>query len=514
MDDNNPVTHSSGLMPLWYGFVVFVSSACLLVLEIVAGRLLAPYIGVSLYTWTSIIGVILAGMALGNWAGGRLADQHPEHWVIGAVLAASGISSLAILFMLMIVAPWVQANALTLLGASFIYVLLLFFIPAVFLGVVTPLITTMNLAISDATGRVVGRLHALAALGSITGTFVTGYWLVQWFGTRAIVTATGLVLVAMAVPFLFQRVKLMAVFAGAVLLVVALAIAAQGFVNPCDVESRYYCIRVVEEDIGRAGVTGQSLVLDHMTHSTNHPSQPEYLLTPYVQAMDALMQQYFSDSRLQGSAILFAGGGAYTHPRAFRAFYPDADITVVELDDEVTAVVESRMSVDTSNMSVVHGDIGRVVATLPEQRFDVVVLDVFHDLVIPYHLTTREFFATVRQRMPDDGLFLINVVDIFPDPKLVKALLKTLARYYSYVDVWMERPPGKQGRLTYVISAVNKSAFPGKVSSRNGIKRTWYRLTEAVKTAGTPMPQIPELTSDYAPVERLLSTLLTTQSGL
>jgi spermidine synthase len=144
----------------------------------------------------------------------------------------------------------------------------------------------------------------------------------------------------------------------------------------------------------------------------------------------------------------------------------------------------------------------------------VVVLDVFHDLAIPYHLSTREFFAAVRARLRDDGLFLINVVDVFPDPRLVKALLKTLSAQFESVDLWMERPPNEAGRLTYVLSAGNGDGLPDRVSATRGASRTWYRLTEAIAGTGTPMQGIPQMSSDYAPVERLLSTLFTTRSGL
>src|SRR3954469_5785540 len=77
--------------------VVFVASCCTLILELVAGRILAPYIGVSLYTWTSIIGVVLAGISLGNYLGGRIADRWPFRSTLGVLLTAGGLASLAIL---------------------------------------------------------------------------------------------------------------------------------------------------------------------------------------------------------------------------------------------------------------------------------------------------------------------------------------------------------------------------------------------------------------------------------
>jgi len=193
---------------LWYGITVFLSSALLLVLEIVAGRLIAPYVDVSLYTWTAIIGVILAGLSLGNWFGGVWADAGADEKAAGITLAVGGLSCLAILVLLMLVAPVIQESRLSLLSASFIYVLALFFLPAVLLGVVTPLLTTLALRLDPRSGHVVGRMHALAALGSIAGTFMTGYWLVQTFGTKNIIVGASLGMFFLAAPFLRGATKL------------------------------------------------------------------------------------------------------------------------------------------------------------------------------------------------------------------------------------------------------------------------------------------------------------------
>ena len=190
---------------IWYAATVFVSSACLLVLEIVAGRLLAPYVGVSLYTWTAIIGVILAGLSLGNWLGGVWADRGGGEYAVGFTLLAAGAASLGILLLLTWIAPLVNEQRFGLLGTSFILVLTLFFVPALLLGVVTPILTTLALQLPLRTGRVVGTLHALAALGSIAGTFLTGYLLIQYLGTRLVVFGTALTLV-LAMLMGFSRV--------------------------------------------------------------------------------------------------------------------------------------------------------------------------------------------------------------------------------------------------------------------------------------------------------------------
>ena len=72
-------------------FVVFVSGAVVMILELVASRLLAPYVGTSLVVWTSLIGVILGSLSLGYWWGGRLADRRPEPRMLSLILLAAAV---------------------------------------------------------------------------------------------------------------------------------------------------------------------------------------------------------------------------------------------------------------------------------------------------------------------------------------------------------------------------------------------------------------------------------------
>src|SRR5580765_6640638 len=143
--------------------LAFVGSGCLLIIEIVAGRLLAPTLGVSLYTWTSVIGVVLAGIALGNYFGGKLADRRPNRSVLAMIYAAGAAASVAILA----IVPWVDHLQLPDGAPAVMQVLwlnaLLFLLPATILGAATPLITRLALEAVDHTGRVVGRIQASAA---------------------------------------------------------------------------------------------------------------------------------------------------------------------------------------------------------------------------------------------------------------------------------------------------------------------------------------------------------------
>ena len=496
-----------------YGLVVFLSAAILLVLEIVAGRLLAPYIGVSLYTWTSIIGVILAGLSLGHWVGGYLADRGAGHLTVGIVLLIAAVTTLAVLPVLLLVAKTVQDQSLGLLSASFIYVLSLFFIPAAAIGVISPLLTTLALGLDQRAGSVVGRMHALSAVGSILGTFVTGYWLVQWLGTRTIIWSSALALVLMALPFLIMKSRGVGALMGGAFVATLVALTAWssgGFRSPCDVESSYYCLRVVEEKDEVGIERGRSLIIDHMLHSTNAKHDPSLLLTPYLHAMDTLISAHFEHR--EPNKFLFGGGGAYTLPRAIQHRNTDTEIWVSEVDPAVTRLARETMYLDTGAMDIHHGDVRNLMRRATESSFDVVVTDVFHDIGIPWHLTTREFNGEVARVLGADGIYLINVIDVFPANRLVQSMLTTLQEDFEHIGVWVEQPPDKETRLTYVLTATHVPLGWETIASTAAPRRTWFNIADFVAQQAAENVA-PRITDDYAPVERLLEGMLVTRRG-
>ncbi|WP_455217251.1 fused MFS/spermidine synthase [Kaarinaea lacus] len=497
----------------WYGATIFLSSAILLVLEIVAGRLIAPYVGVSIYSWTSIIGVILAGLSLGNWLGGLWADRQGGEKAVGLVLILAAIFCIVSLLMLTVVAPVLQGSQLDLISASFLYVLSMFFVPAVLLGIVTPLLTTIALGLDKRTGHIVGRMHALAAMGSIFGTFITGYWLVQYFGTHAVVVGSGVCLVLLAIPYLRRlSIKTTSTLVVALVATILVTQMREGFSSPCQWESSYFCVRV-EDATSPVYGPARAMILDHLIHGINHETEPDLLISPYVHLMDELIRTYRGDDADAGLSYFFGGGGAYTQPRAVKAVYPNARVTVAELDPQVTATAQESMFLDTSGMEIIHQD-ARVVLSTSKERYDVVVADVYHDISIPYHMVTREFARSVKQHLTEDGLYLMNVIDKFPDPHLVKSLMKTLQSEFRHVGIWLERPPDEITRTTYVLSASNGRPLPDVVYSSYGFDRHWLKINEPLLAAGTPIDELPLLTDDFVPVERLLANLLFSKQAL
>ena len=499
-----PRRRAFGTPPILYGVTVFLSSAVTLVLEITAGRLIAPYVGVSIYSWTSIIGVVLAGLSLGSWIGGAWADsagasRNAPHGAdrdtpqgadrrAGLVLVAAALASLGVLLALTFVAPAIMAAELSPMGGAFVLALSLFFVPAVLLGVITPLLTTLALRRSERPGRVVGAMHALAALGSIAGTFAAGFWLIQYLGTRNILILCAAVLLALAVPFLLRRrgAGALALGAAGALLTGWITEARGGFLNPCATESQYYCIRVEPASADAPFGEARALVLDHLVHGISHATEPGMLVSPYVHLTDELVLGYLG-SEAADARYFFAGGGAYTHPRAVGALTPDASITVAEIDPAVTATAAKELYFDGTGMRILHTDARMALRRLGGERFDVVIGDVVHDLAVPYHLLTREYAALVKSRLEPDGLYVLNVIDAWPDPLLVKSLLNTLRGHFRHVHVWLETLPDAPVRETFILSATDRFEPPRAVAAQRGFERRWVRITHRLESSGAPL---------------------------
>lgn len=484
-------------------------AAASMALEIVAARLIAPWVGMSLYSWTAIITVVLAGLSLGHMAGGWLADRPRGRSVpAGAALMLAGATTLASLFVIRTVAP-ATLGALDPIAGIGALATAAFFLPSLFAGILSPLLTRMALDRTppDHRGRVLGQMFALGAAGAILGTVASGFWLISFLGSHAAVGIIALAYALLGLPFLSGPAR----FGGGA---VAAAILLAATVGPgriealtgwCDVESDYYCIRI--DPVGGAGREARVMALDHLAHGVNDSEDPTLIHSPYVQLVDEMVRLRLG--RLDSA--FFLGGGAYTLPRAWAARFPEASLMVAEIDPAVTTAAVDDMWVEPERLDIRHGD-GRVVLTrLPaERRFDVIFGDAFHDISIPAHLVTDEFHALVRKRLTPGGFYAINAVDGLTRPRFVAALARTLRARFEHVELWLDLDQlrGGGGRTTWVVVASDLPTGRDAIEAEAGFRRRWVRVpTEAVLEAAGAEGRI-FLTDDLAPVDRLMRHIL------
>ena len=295
--------------------------------------------------------------------------------------------------------------------------------------------------------------------------------------------------------------------AAAALALPAGASALPAYARLCDVESAYACLRVIDAE-PMVGRPARLLVLDHLAHGMNLRDEPSTFVQPYLHLVDELM--VVRGLPVSPSAF-FAGGGAFTLPRAWAADHPEARLMVAEIDPAIAALARRDFWLrDSPALEVVARDARAALqATPPGPRFDLVFADAFQDLAMPVHLVTREWHRAVRDRLKPGGAYLVNVMEDRRAPRFLLALLRTLAEDFAAVEVWVEtseQPAGR--RITYLVLASDTPSPATRIAARRGPERSWARLPPDYVASRWHAAQVPVLTDDFAPVDRLMSHLI------
>jgi SAM-dependent methyltransferase len=476
-----------------------------LVLEIAAGRLLAPYVGVSLTTYTGIIGAILAGIALGAWIGGKAADALGPVSLLGPAFILGGLSAIASV-------PIVGVVGEIGLGQGLVGIVTLattaFVLPAAILSATAPMLVRASLTDVATSGSIVGRLSAVATVGAITGTFLTGFVLLGLVPTRALIASVGIGLVAIGIVLtLWLRGRAQGRGRGPIVLAIAgvlftggLAVAAP---SPCDTESAYYCI-AIENDVADPNV--RILLLDNLTHSAVDLQDPTDLEFAY--------ERRFADATAPALArlgrppdVLHIGGGGFTFPRYIEATHPGARQTILELDPKIYEVAQEDLGyMPHDSIDVRLGDARQSIEALPSDSFDVVVGDAFGGLAVPWHLTTTEMLDQIDRVLRPGSAYVVNLID-YPPLRFVRAETATAATVFDHVAVIArQRTIDGEAGGNLVLYASDTPL------DRAGVDASMATWTEGAPTAIVSTPgdlatfigDSPILTDDFAPVDQLL----------
>ncbi len=492
-----PTAPKPQLAPATAAVLTFLAAGCVLVLEIAAGRLLAPYVGVSLTTYTGIIGVILAGISLGAWLGGRAADRWSPVRLIGPTLVAGGLTAIASV-------PIVANVGEVGIGQDLIAIVTLaaagFVIPATVLSAVAPMIVRASIVSIGTSGSTVGRLSAIGTAGAIVGTFLTGFVLLGLLPTRVLIVGTGalLVLLGLLVALVHGGRG-----GGAILAAIAVVTLAGAMTTPtlCDRESAYYCIRMVTDP---GNPNGRTLVLDGLRHA-------------HVDLGDPLDQQFrylrwFTDAvsgPITAAAgdvdVVHVGGGGFSFPRFLAATWPASRHTVLELDPVILATAKAEMGFsETDRIRVVVGDARLSLRSVATDSQAVAVGDAFGGLSVPWHLTTREFLAEVDRVLTPDGRYVMNLID-GPALRFTRAEAATLRSVFGHVVVIATRSSlsGDSGGNVVVVASqadLDAGAIRLALDARGDLDAQLVGGGDFVNFIdGAPL-----LTDDMAPVDLLI----------
>lgn len=488
-------------------FVTFYTGFSVLVFEITGARLVAPFVGTSLYVWTSIIGVILLSLAVGYGIGGWWADISASRKKISGLVFGASVAILGAFLAVEYFAYFLAQFSFDLRVTAFFLSLGLFAPASVLLGMVPPHVVKLALKDVNMTGKTVGRLDALSTLGSITGTFLSGFFLLPRFGTNWIMiflVVTLFLLSIIAAPKQQKRVKASYVFLLVfVVMMHNLTTWARASIDFIDVDTRYSRVQIYP-----SSYEGKEIL--RMQVNSNNSS------AMYTKDTDELVfdyTQYYDVYKLWGvdpKMTMMIGGAAYSYPKYFLQEEPGATIDVIEIDSKLTQLAREYFFLARSpQLGIYHQD-ARVLLnewqTTRKGQYDVVFGDAFKARYeIPYVLTTLESMQSVYEVLDEDGLYMINVIGALlgDNGELSRAIITTLQEVFPQVEVFLtEADPYEVQNLMVVAS---KKVVELKSDSEDEFLSN---LLDEYRFLGT----IPEfrfiLTDQYAPVEDLVGSYI------
>lgn len=487
---------------------VFVSGVTSMGLEILAGRVVAPQFGNSIYTWGSVIGVFLATLSLGYHFGGKRAARRASHERLAWLLLGTAAYVAFVVF----------ANDVLLVSASIVplpprmasvpAVVLLFGPPTYLLGYISPY--AAELAGSDGVGRVSGRVYAVGTAGSILGAFGTTFLLVPWLSVEHIGFSFGVLLVGTAAWLLgppVRREPVVATVGVGLLLVAAVGSGAIGVSTGGRIvyqtQTPYQEVEVVDRGDVR------TLYLDGRTHSAMDLDDPTRHVFTYTRYFH--LPYLFVDDPGTIERVLFIGGGGFSGPKRFAVEY-DATIDVAEIDPEVIQVAEEYFGLRPSDRLAVHAVGGRRFLRETDRTYDLIVVDAYKIDKVPFQLTTVEFMRLARSRLDEDGVLFVNLISAPSGPAstFYRAEYRTMQRVFPQVYSF-PTIGGTVVQNVEIVATKDPERVPEAVLlERNREHDIGIDLEVEIRQyrAEERTGDVPVLRDDRAPVDRLLDPMV------
>ncbi len=391
--------------------IVFLSGAIGMGLELIAARVLSPYVGSSNIVWTSIIGIILASMSIGYWIGGRKADKDANIDKLSNILLLAAIFTSAIPLLETIIVKVLAGMIPNLIIAAILCAIIVFSIPSFILAMISPFAVKIKSKEDNEIGSLSGRISSLSTIGSIVGTFLMGFILIPNIGVTNINIGMTVLLVLMSFiarekidkKFIYTNILLICI----ILILIILGKWLFKLSNPdiiLDTDSQYSRIWVKQIQTQKANY--KTLQVDTGLESYINQETGE-MGAKYLRYYDLF--EYFNK---EAKNTLLIGGAAYTYPIHYLQKYEDKKIDVVEIDNKMTqiAIEQFGLNINDSRLKVLNQD-GRSYLNYSKNKYDTILIDAFKGLNVPFELTTYEALVNARNMLNENGIVITNIID-------------------------------------------------------------------------------------------------------
>lgn len=496
-------------------FVVFITGACVLVIEVVATRILSPYFGNTIFTFSSVISVILGALSVGYYYGGKIADRYPRPQVFYGIILVSGFSVLFLQVLSLTILP-IIGYKLSVVSGPLITSILLFLLPGVLLGMLSPFAIRLqrNIVPKKGIGSMAGEIFFWSTLGSIFGSLAAGFLLIPFFGVDQIILSCAVVLIILGlVPLIFlnfgKRYIVLVVILFSILsgFILSIVFAPSRVVYKAD--GVYEKITIFDDRL-LDGKNARFLMMDKSNAGA-------MLLDSDDLAYD--YSKYYRIYKVFTSKVsdaLVLGGGAYSIPKGIFHEIEGVRVDVAEIEPSLYELAKKYFELKENKRLKNYVVDGRRFLYDTQKKYDLIFSDVYFSLYsIPIHFTTHEFFELVKDRMRDDGIFIANLIGAL-DPERspflfseVKTLKKVFPNYYLFATVSPDKT-FEQNLIFVGYKSEKKVDFSMVAESDDEIVRSLPN--KRVNMGKYDLSSYPILSDNYSPVEYLTGRFITTLS--
>lgn len=486
----------------------FFAGMSVMAVELGASRLMAPYFSSSQIVWTVIIGVIMIAMAIGNLWGGKMADKSksPDKLYARLILAAIWIALIPfagrwmIAGITVLLALFVTKNFL--IWAAFAACLIIFAFPCVLLGTVTPSLTKFTVDNLDDTGKTVGRLNALNTIGSIIGTFLPTFVTIPSVGTAAtflifagVLAVIGLLYFAVGRRRMIKGIVAVIIIAGLSFAVPSYRFAFWQSGITLEDESIYNYLQVTDDE-------HQTVLSTNVLFGVQSIQIKDRELTGmyYDYALAAPLMAGMSGTDNEGRSVMILGMGSGTYASYCTRYFPGCQVQGAEIDQKIANIATEYFQMPDS-VEVAVAD-GRAYLSASEEKFDVIMVDAYQDITIPFQLSSVEFFAQVSEHLKEGGVMVVN--------------LNMASNGEDSINAWLCDTMASVFRHTYTVDVPNNTNREVFCTNSDHLMETFNDCRSAVSNEdyAEMMGQVADglteyqsggqiLTDDKAPVELL-----------
>lgn len=474
---------------------VFICGAIGMILELVAARVLSPYVGSSNLIWTTIIGVMLISMSIGYWLGGKKADKDPNiNNLSNLILLGALITSLIPLMETILVSNFAKISD-NLVLIALITSAVIFGIPSFVLATVSPFAVKLRDKEYKNLGEISGRTSSLSTIGSIFGTFLAGFFLIPTFGVRTIVLTITIVLLVLAVLlyenknkkyFIFISIIAISIFVFQILGKVVFEKQNPDIIK--DIDSEYS--RIWVKQVAANNTTYKTLQVENGLESYIDEETGE-MGAKYLYYYD-LADYYLKDF----NSTLMIGGAAYTYPTHYLEKFQNKKIDISEIDEKMTQLAVEQFNLDINNerLRIYHQD-GRSFLNTTKNKYDVILIDAFKGENAPFELTTYEAMKNAKNILNDNGMVITNIISSVEgsDSDFIKYEYSTYKKIFDDVKVFKVRQENDTERQNLILIG-----FKGNTNINNNKYEEYKDLLDM---------ELDEFTSDkgistdnYAPI--------------